>query len=217
MAPTRLHALLFDMDGTLVDSDAAVDRSWLTWSAEYGVDPRRATALAPGRPDSETIRELLPELDPEALAVATARMRDLECNDLSDVVATEGAHELLAYVEQLGLPWAVVTSASARLAKARLDAAGIAPSVLVTSDDVPRGKPDPAGYLLAAELLGVSAGACLVVEDAEVGAAAGRAAGARVATLKGVAGDLPVAGLRDLLPVLGNENGSIPAAADPAA
>lgn len=214
MALPSIAAVLFDMDGTLVDSDAAVDRAWIAWSAQYGVDPRRATAVAPGRPDSETIRELLPGLDPEALAAATASMRDLECNDLSDVVATEGAHEILARVEELGLPWAVVTSASERLAKARLGTVGIAPRVLVTTDDIPRGKPDPAGYLLAAELLGVRARDCLVVEDTEAGLAAGRAAGARVATLKGVAGDLPVKTLRELLGVL--QDRSIPAA-DPAA
>jgi sugar-phosphatase len=214
MVLPRIAAVLFDMDGTLVDSDAAVERSWLAWSAEYGVDPQRALSLAPGRPDNETILELLPDLDSEALAVATARMRELECGDLSDVVATEGAHEILARVEELGLPWAVVTSASERLAKARLGTVGIAPRVLVTTDDIPRGKPDPAGYLLAAELLGVRARDCLVVEDTEAGLAAGRAAGARVATLKGVAGDLPVKTLRELLGVL--QDRSIPAA-DPAA
>lgn len=217
MALPSIAAVLFDMDGTLVDSDGAVERSWLAWSAEYGVDPQRALSFAPGRPDDETIRELLPEADSATLAVATARMRHLECNDLSDVVATEGAHAILAYAEELGLPWAVVTSASEPLAKARLHAAGIAPSVLVTSDDVARGKPDPAGYLLAAKLLGVAAGECLVVEDTEPGAAAGRAAGARVATLKGVAGDPPIGNLRELLSLLSDGSISAVPLADPAA
>ena len=88
-----------------------------------------------------------------------------------------GAATLLDVLDRRGVPWAVVTSADVRLATARLDAAGISPPVLITTDDVPVGKPDPAGYVLAAELLGVQPEKCLVVEDAEVGLQAARAAG----------------------------------------
>jgi sugar-phosphatase len=96
----------------------------------------------------------------------------------------------------------VVTSADLRLARARLGAAGITPPVLVTTDDIAAGKPDPAGYLRAAELLGVPASRCLVVEDADVGVAAGRAAGARTAALRGVDGDLRIASLSELADLL---------------
>jgi sugar-phosphatase len=203
----RIAALLFDMDGTLVDSDAAVDRAWITWCAEYGVDAELAMALAPGRPAADTVARLLagPDpaaVDPAALAAASARQLALQYDDLSDVVAAAGAHELLALLDRLALPWAVVTSADTRLAKGRLDAAGIAVPVLVTTDDIPRGKPDPAGYLRAAELLGVPIEACLVVEDAEAGVLAGRAAGAPVAALKGVPADYALAGLHDLTAAL---------------
>ncbi|MEH1169499.1 HAD-IA family hydrolase [Micromonospora sp. CPCC 205539] len=185
-----LEAVLFDMDGTLVDSDAAVERAWRRWAAEYGVDPAAAMAIAHGSPADATIRRLLPGLDDVGVTVAAARQLALQYDDLSDVTATPGAPELLAALARLGLPWAVVTSADARLAEARLDAAGIDPPVLVTVEDVSAGKPDPQGYLRAADLLEVSAARCLVVEDAEVGLAAGRAAGAMTAALKGLEGDL---------------------------
>jgi sugar-phosphatase len=194
----RIAALLLDMDGTLVDSDAAVDRAWIAWCAEYGVDAATALQIAPGHPAADTVARLLgardPGIGPGALAAAAARELEFEYDDLSDVVAADGAPELLALAAELALPWAVVTSADERLAKARLGAAGIAAPLLITTDDIPRGKPDPAGYLRAAELLGVPIADCLVVEDAEPGVLAGRAAGARVAGLKGVAADYALTG-----------------------
>ncbi|MEU7908259.1 HAD-IA family hydrolase [Actinoplanes sp. NPDC049118] len=192
---TIIAAVLFDMDGTLVDSDAAVERAWRTWAGEYGVDPDAVLAVAHGAPAERTVRLMLPGLAGDGVASAAARQLELQYDDLSDVVPTTGAHELLA---ALRLPWAVVTSADLRLAKARLDAAGIEAPVLVTVEDVRAGKPDPEGYLRAAELLGVAARRCLVVEDAEVGVAAGRAAGAKVAALKGVDGDLRIEDLTRL-------------------
>jgi sugar-phosphatase len=193
--PTTIAAVLFDMDGTLVDSDAAVERAWRTWAAEFGVDPDAALAVAHGAPAESTVRLMLPGLTEDGVASAATRQLELQYDDLSDVVPTPGAHALLA---ALRLPWAVVTSADLRLAKARLGAAGIDPPVLVTVEDVRAGKPDPEGYLRAAESLGVAARHCLVVEDAEVGVVAGRAAGARVAALKGVDGDLRLDDLAQL-------------------
>lgn len=197
-----LRAVLFDMDGTLVTSDLAVERAWLSWATEYGVDGHRAVEMAHGSPSEPTVRALLPHLDEAALRVAATRQLELQYDDLADVAAMPGALELLALLDRRGLPWAVVTSADDRLAKARLAAAGIAPRVLVSIDDVPVGKPDPAGYRRAAELLGVSAADCLVVEDAEVGLVAGRAAGAHTAALRGLDGDLRLTGLADLITLL---------------
>ncbi len=192
-------AVLFDMDGTLVDSDAAVDRAWIAWSHEYALDPALALAIAPGHPAAATVATLLAGQDPEFIAAAAARELEREYEDLADVVAAEDALELLRLLERRAVPWAVVTSADQRLAKLRLGAAGITAPVLVTSDDVAHGKPDPEGYRLAASLLGVAAEDCLVVEDAEPGVRAGQAAGAIVAALKGVPGDIQIEGLRQLI------------------
>jgi sugar-phosphatase len=199
----EIAAVLFDMDGTLVDSDRAVERSWLSWGEEYGVDGPAAHAMAHGAPSSTTVRKLLPHLGDEEMRRASLRQLELQYDDLADVVAAPGAAELLAVLVRRGLPWAVVTSADARLAKARLAAAGIDPPVLVTTDDVAAGKPDPAGYLRAAELLGVAPENCLVVEDAEVGLQAARAAGARTAALRDLDGDVRLKSLFDLAELLG--------------
>jgi sugar-phosphatase len=186
------------MDGTLVDSDAAVERSWRVWSAEYGADVERALAISPGRPSLPTVRDLLPGLDePEVLAAADRQLA-IQYDDLSDVVAAPGAHRFLATLERQGLPWVLVTSADRRLAAARLGAAGITASVMVTSEDVHAGKPDPEGYLLAATTLGIDIAVCAVVEDAPAGVEAGRAAGALVIGVRGVEADVTVADLGEL-------------------
>ncbi len=197
-----VRAVLLDMDGTLVDSDAAVERSWAQWAREYEVDLRAVLAIAHGSPADRTVRRLRPDLDEPALSAAAARQLALEYDDLSDIVPAAGARELLQVLDRFGLPWAVVTSADRRLAKARLDAAGIAPPLLVTVEDVSAGKPDPEGYLQAARQLGVDPARCLVVEDAEPGLAAGRAAGAQVAALRGRAGDLSIDNLMQLAHLL---------------
>jgi len=197
-----LAAVLLDMDGTLVNSDAAVERAWYSWAGEYGVDGAEATALAHGSPSEPTVRRLRPDLDEPATALATARQLELQYDDLSDVVAAPGALELLEVLAERELPWAVVTSANLRLARARLSAAGITPPVLVTIDDTAAGKPDPAGYLRAAEILGVPIARCLVVEDADVGLDAGRAAGAHTAGLRGLTADISLTTLTDLAKLL---------------
>jgi sugar-phosphatase len=202
MSLSTIAAVLFDMDGTLVDSDAAVERAWRSWSAEFGVDPARALAIAHGSPADATVRRLLPDLDSAAVAASAARQLRPQYDDLADVTATPGTGEVLAVLARLGLPWAVVTSADARLATARLGAAGIDPPVLVTSEDIRAGKPDPEGYLRAARLLGCPPARCLVVEDAEVGLEAGRAAGAMTAALKGLDGDLRLDDLAHLARLL---------------
>jgi mannitol-1-/sugar-/sorbitol-6-phosphatase len=176
-----------------------VERGWLSWAAEYGVDREVARrGVIEGSPSGHTVRRLRPDLDGADLDRAVARQLALQYDDLHDVVPTTGALELLATLDRRGVPWAVVTSADARLADARLADAGIVAPVVVTVDDVRAGKPDPEGYLLAARQLGVDPARCLVVEDAEPGLQAGRAAGARVAALKGLDGDLRLTDLTHL-------------------
>jgi HAD superfamily hydrolase (TIGR01509 family) len=199
----RPAGVLLDMDGTLVDSHAAVERAWISWATENGLDPDAVLAVAHGSPGEVTIRRLLPDLDDRAVARSVARQLEKEYDDLSDVVAAPGADALLAALDRLELPWAVVTSADVRLARARLGAAGIPdPPLLVTVEDVRVGKPDPEGYLLAARRLGVDPVRCLVVEDAAPGVEAGRAAGSVVVGLRGVPADMAVADLGELVDLL---------------
>jgi mannitol-1-/sugar-/sorbitol-6-phosphatase len=199
---TGVRAVLLDMDGTLVDSDAVVERVWREWAREHDVDLDGGMTLVHGSPPERTIRRLRPDLPDAAVAAEAARLRALEYEDISGVSATPGAAELLSVLGRLGLAWAVVTSADTRLAGIRLGAAGLAAPLLITVDDVRAGKPDPESYLLAAERLGVPPGRCLVVEDAEPGVAAGRAAGAMVAGLKRVPADLQIDDLHQLAGLL---------------
>lgn len=197
-----IDAVLLDMDGTLVDSDAAVERAWAAWAAEYSVDAAAVLALAYGTSAVHTIRRLLPDADTDAVVAAAARQLALQYDDLTDVTAAPGAWDLLDLLRRHGVPWAVVTGADTQLAKARLSAAGIAAPLLLTVDDVRAGKPNPEGYLLAARRLGVDIARCLVVEDAEAGVLAGRAAGAVVAALKGVPADVAIDDLGHLARLL---------------
>ncbi|GAB3690643.1 HAD family hydrolase [Corynebacterium nasicanis] len=167
---------LFDIDGTLVDSTPAVERAWRTWAAENNLDGEAILQVSHGRRAVDTLADVLP---PERIDTAYERLLALEMADLDSVVALPGAAELLA-----SLPrdrWAAVTSGGRELMSARLAAAGLpVPDVLVTAEDVEVGKPDPAGYLLAAQRLGVDPAECLVVEDAPAGLEAGVRAGCRV-------------------------------------
>ncbi|MBT8227722.1 MAG: HAD-IA family hydrolase [Dactylosporangium sp.] len=183
-------AVLFDLDGVLVDSAAAVERSWLEFARRHRLGTDRVLAVCHGRPSVETIRILLPEADAPAVAVALERE---QAADVRDIVACAGAAALL---ERLPADrWAVVTSGTRPLATARIRAAGLPlPRIMVAAGDVPRGKPAPDGYLEAARLLDASPADCVVVEDAAPGGAAARAAGMRVVGMTGT-GLRPDAGL----------------------
>ncbi|GAA1032727.1 sugar phosphatase [Virgisporangium ochraceum] len=199
---SNVAAVLLDMDGTLVDSDAAVERAWTSWAAEFGADAAAVLAIAHGAPADTTVRKIMADATDDAVHRAATRQLELQYDDLSDVRALDGATDLFAVLERRGLPWAVVTSADVRLARARLGAAGIVAPLVVTVEDISAGKPDPEGFLLAAERLGVAPERCLVVEDSEPGLRAGRAAGAMTAALKGLDGDLRLRDLGELAELL---------------
>ncbi|MFI5686242.1 HAD family hydrolase [Streptomyces sp. NPDC051636] len=169
------QALLFDNDGTLVSSLGSVERCWTRWAREYGITAEEFGRVElHGRPAAEIVADLLPaDLVPQAVA----RVERLEVED----VPNGGVHLLPGTTDFLdSLPadsWAVVTSATRRLAEARLGAVGIRPKTLIAADDITRGKPDPEPYLLAARRLGVDPARCVVFEDAPAGLQAGRAAG----------------------------------------
>ena len=185
MTGIRCRGVLFDLDGVLVDSTPAVARVWAGWAHEHGFDPGEVVKKAHGRPSFTTIRELLPNAD------HAAENREVERREIADVegvVPLPGAMELL---QALPLDrWAIVTSCTRALAQVRIGAAGLPkPKQMVTSTDVQHGKPDPEPYLKGAQVLGVPAADCLVVEDAPAGIRAGKAAGARVLALRTTASD----------------------------
>jgi sugar-phosphatase len=172
LAGRRFDAVLFDLDGTLVDSTASVERVWLAWADGRGID-RQRLAGHHGIPTGQILAGLLPADEVHAESV---RMEAMEIADASGITLLPGAGEALSAVPRHRA--AIVTSCSVRLARARIDAAGVpAPAVLVTASDVPLGKPDPAPYLLAARRLGVPPNRCLAVEDAPAGLVSARAAG----------------------------------------
>lgn len=174
------QALLFDMDGTLVDSTAVVIKIWRRFARRHGLDAEQILAHSHGRRTEETVASVArPGMDIEAEA---RRITEEEIADDSGIVALPGAAALLAALPRRR--WAVVTSASRALATTRLRAAGLPlPDVLICSEDVTRGKPDPACYLAAARALGVAPAQCLVFEDARAGLEAGHAAGMQVVAL----------------------------------
>ncbi|AMM31890.1 HAD family hydrolase [Sinomonas atrocyanea] len=173
------RAVLLDMDGTLVNSDAVVERLWAEWAAEQGLAWDTVEPLIHGRQGWLTMSLLLPERAHAANLADEARMLDASREDTAGVVPVPGAAELLAALA--GIPHALVTSADDDLARRRMAAAGLPfPELAVTAEMVAASKPDPEGFLLAASKLGAPAAECLVLEDSEAGIMAGLAAGARV-------------------------------------
>jgi sugar-phosphatase len=176
MSAIHCSALLFDLDGVLIDSTPAVKRVWHQWAVERGFDPEVVVHRAHGRPSRITISELLPNSDVDR---ENREVERREMEDLAGVVLLPGARKLLD-----SLPperWTIATSCTRALAEVRLRAAGLPiPATIVTSSDVKIGKPDPEPYLKAAAKLGFAASDCIVAEDASAGVRAGKAAGARV-------------------------------------
>jgi sugar-phosphatase len=192
------RALLFDMDGTLIESHANVERAWTTWARARDLDPAEVLAEAHGLPAEVTVARWLPDADDDAIAAAAAEQLAIQYDDVTGITPIDGVPELLEFLGENAVPWAVHTSADARLARVRLDAAGIAPPVLVTRDQLDRGKPAPDGYLRAAEILEIEPEQCIVIEDTPVGIESGRAAGMTTVGVRSAAGDLPLRAISDL-------------------
>jgi sugar-phosphatase len=175
-------AFLFDMDGTLLDSSAVVDRVWGSWAKRHGIDVPTLLANVHGVRSEDTIRRFGgARVD---VAKETQWILEAEIADVDGVVALQGIH---AFIEALDPgTWAIVTSATRDLAEVRIRAANLPiPEVMITAEDVQRGKPDPQGFLLGAQRLAVRISECLVFEDSPAGVAAAKAAGAHVAIVGG--------------------------------
>lgn len=174
--PLTCEAIIFDLDGVLVDSNAISERHWQRWAEEQGVAYEKIATSHHGRPTAEIIREVAPHLDAEAEA---ERKEGREATDTEGLRAFEGASALIQ-----GLPegrWAIATSGRHRTATIRLEHTGLPqPETLVTADDVAQGKPAPDPYLLAAERLDMDPQRCVVFEDAPAGVEAAQRAGAQV-------------------------------------
>ncbi|MEU1625282.1 HAD-IA family hydrolase [Streptomyces sp. NPDC020096] len=172
-------AALLDMDGTLVNSDAVVERCWRRWADEHGLDPVEVLKVVHGRQGYATMAVLLPDRPMAENHADNARMLAQETADTEGVVPIAGAPAFLASLSDL--PHALVTSADEGLAQARMTAAGLPmPQVRVTAECVSASKPDPEGFLKGAAELGFAPEDCVAFEDSEAGITAGLAAGMRV-------------------------------------
>ena len=184
----RCAAILFDLDGVLVDSAACVEKSWRDWSLKHGLDPERVLAVAHGRRTTETIPAVAPHLN---VAEEVATLAAIESVATDGVLEVPGARELLDALPPNA--WAIVTSGVRSVATLRIRHTGLPmPRVLVCADEIERGKPDPQGYLVAANQLGVDPAMCVVVEDTPPGLEAARRGGMRSV---GVSGTYPASAL----------------------
>jgi sugar-phosphatase len=181
MRTINCDAVLFDLDGVLIDSKVCVERHWKEWAVKHQLDAGEIVSQAHGVRSIEIIRRFAPHLD---AGVEADLYSANEVTDTVGVVPVEGARELM---ETLPAEcWAIVTSCNEALARARLEAAGLpVPEKMITSDDVVQGKPDPEPYLAGVRLLGISPEASVVIEDAPAGVQAGVNAGMRVVGIQG--------------------------------
>jgi sugar-phosphatase len=179
MTTFRCAAILFDLDGVLVDSTRSVERQWRIWAREQGIDEEKVMAVAHGVRAIEVIRTVAPHFDAEA---EVRKLESREAADHDGVAVMPGAADLVRSIPDGS--WGVVTSGTRHLATARLRLAGIpVPKVMVAADDVTNGKPHPEPYLKGAELLAVNPVECLVIEDAPAGIRSAHAGGMKVVAL----------------------------------
>jgi mannitol-1-/sugar-/sorbitol-6-phosphatase len=196
------QAIIFDLDGVLVDSTKLVERHWRKWALQHGLDADFVLANAHGRRSIDTLLAVASHLDLD-LEQESALMEKLESGSTDGLSTVPGATELLKLLPDQS--WAIVTSGSYLLATTRLRAVGLPiPSKFITAEEVQQGKPHPEGYQKAAMLLGLAPRDCIVFEDAPAGIQAGHAAGSRVI---GVSTTFPVADLHEadcIVPSLAN-------------
>lgn len=177
----RCKGVLFDMDGTIVDSTQVVESAWGSWAARHEIPLDVVLSFSHGRPTQATLDHFLPGQDHSE---ELAQFSSFERGQTEGIRAVPGAAEVLRALQEQNDPWAIVTSADRKLAEARVTAAGLPlPRVIVPFDEIRKGKPDPEGFLRAAEQLGLPPQDCLVFEDTRPGIDAGLSAGMQVVGL----------------------------------
>ncbi|EKF63292.1 phosphatase YfbT [Serratia plymuthica A30] len=190
---------LFDLDGTLVDSLPAVERAWVNWAKRRGINPQDVLDFIHGKQAITSLRHFMPGESEAAIQQEFLLLEQVEAQDTDGVTALPGAVALLARLNALDIPWAIVTSGSIPVATARRNAGGLPqPEVFITAEQVKHGKPQPDAYLLGAERLGLAPQDCVVVEDAAAGILSGLAAGCQVIAVNAPA-DAPKLDQVDLL------------------
>ncbi|MFO6297183.1 sugar phosphatase [Rahnella selenatireducens] len=198
---------LFDLDGTLVDSLPAVERSWINWALSWGANPQDVLAFIHGKQAITSLRHFMEGASEEKIQEEFDKLEKIEATDTEGVTALPGAHLILSELNRMNIPWAIVTSGSMPVASARHKAANLPePEVFITAEQVKHGKPKPDAYLLGAERLGLAPEDCVVVEDAAAGVMSGLAAGCKVIAVNAPSDtpgiedvDFDLSSLKDLL------------------
>ncbi len=177
----QCKGFLFDLDGTLVDSLPAVERAWCNWADRFNLAHDEVLNFIHGKQAITSLRHFMPGKTEAEIAAEFTWLEQVEATETAGITALPGAVALLNHLNKAGIPWAIVTSGSMPVARARHQVAKLpAPEVFVTAERVKRGKPEPDAYLLGAQLLGLVPEECVVVEDAPAGVLSGLAAGCHV-------------------------------------
>lgn len=185
----KCKGFLFDLDGTLVDSLPVVERAWVNWASRHGIAADEVLSFIHGKQAITSLRHFMAGASEEAIQREFFALEKIEAEDTDGIVALPGAKALLATLDELDIPWAIVTSGSMPVASARRKAAGLPePEDFVTAERVQNGKPEPDAYLLGAQLLELEPEECVVVEDAAAGILSGLAAGCHVIAVNAPAG-----------------------------
>ena len=177
----KCKGFLFDLDGTLVDSLPVVERAWSNWAKSRDLDPAVVLDFIHGKQAITSLRHFMPGESEEAIQQQFRLLERTEAEDTDGISALPGAVALLQRLDQLSIPWAIVTSGTVPVARARHAAGELAtPEIFITAELVAKGKPNPDPYLLGAQRLGLKPEECVVVEDAPAGILSGLAAGCKV-------------------------------------
>ncbi|MBT0726744.1 sugar phosphatase [Rosenbergiella australiborealis] len=175
------RGFLFDLDGTLVDSLAVVESAWSQWGQQQGIAAEEILAFIHGKQAITSLRHFLPHADETTLREEFLWLEHLESTTIEGIIALPGARELLSFLNEQQIPWAIVTSSSLPVATARYQVLNLPlPEVFITAEQVAQGKPYPDPYLLGAKQLNLAPETCVVVEDALAGIQSGLAAGCSV-------------------------------------